>query len=1245
MRRSQRARVKSKGMFANLVRGLFGGDTLSRGDADDRKRRKTSHRRLRFEGCEERRLLTVTINWANPVLTLTSDGASDAVSVLGRATYVDIFVNNNFQARLQTANANNVNEIRFNGGGGTDSLTVQGIQPTGTLAIGSLGNALAGVENLTVVNGNNLTIHNGADPLNFGTSKFNGTLTVTSGGSLTQTGALTVTGTATFTVTGAGSDITLDNAANNFNNTVAITASGAGQDVALRDVNGIVLANVNVGGNLSIVANNNSTKRVAIAQTGASAVTVGGSTSLTVGSASTITLNNTGNDFHGAGGSLAVTAGANATLRDAGALNLGASNLTGNLTVTAGGDVTDAGNLVVGKVASFTVPAGFDIALDEANNDFGTVAATATGGGASVTINDLNALVLGPISTTDLTVTTDGAITQKAALSVTGTAAFTAGPLNDITLNKSTNDFNVVHIVSADDVNLRDSNNIQIAPDGGTSTVSGDLTVTAGGAITDGTGNVLATAGKTTLKGTAITLDSATNNFNELAITSGTNVSIQDADALILAASKISGTLAVQTGGELSQSGALSVKSGTTTLVAGANNVVLNHAGNDFQTVVITSAGDVALRDLNAVVLGASNVTGDLTVQANLNASNRLAISQSAPITVGGSTTLEAGSKSTITLNNAGNELHGGAGNVSVVGGGSVTLRDATAVRLGASTLTGNLSVTSGGDVTQDGPLAIAKTATFAAGANNITLDDADNDFGALAVTSAANVTVNDKNALILGASSVTNALAVTTNGAITQSGPLAIGGTATLSAGAANDIVLLNAANDFSSVGVGSGRNVALRDANAVDLALATISGTLGVTADGDITDSGALDVAGKATLKAGPLNDITLDETNNNLGEVAVVSALNVVLVNSDALILAASTISGTLDVTLGAGASGGITQSGALAVVGTATFDAPGNEITLTNSANNFSTVAIITATNASLRDINAIELGSAADGLTVTGDLAVTAGGAITDGGTLDVGGLTTLATSPLANITLDTAANAFAGAVSIASANHVALNAAGGLVLGASTISGALSVTLAGVGDLTQVGALTVAGTTTLNALATNNIDLSDPGNNFAAVSVVSGNNVTLADANDVDLGAMTVAGALSVSANGSITDSGVLSVAGDSTFKADADGDASGDIVLNSVSSFTGALSVQGGVNVQIYNNIATRLGNLFATGDLTITGNDDLDNGPWGGPYGIVSVVGNVKLDIGANDMSLNQNGWSYGTLTLICGTLTPLP
>ena len=108
--------------------------------------------------------------------------------------------------------------------------------------------------------------------------------------------------------------------------------------------------------------------------------------------------------------------------------------------------------------------------------------------------------------------------------------------------------------------------------------------------------------------------------------------------------------------------------------------------------------------------------------------------------------------------------------------------------------------------------------------------------------------------------------LNVTTNGALTQSGVLNVAGTTTLAAGAGNDITLTNGGNNFSTVAITSGRNVALTDANALDLGTSTISGTLNVTASGAITDSGNVVVTGATTLAAGSGNDIILDSAGNN-------------------------------------------------------------------------------------------------------------------------------------------------------------------------------------------------------------------------------------------------------------------------------------------------------------------------------------------------------------------------------------------
>ena len=82
------------------------------------------------------------------------------------------------------------------------------------------------------------------------------------------------------------------------------------------------------------------------------------------------------------------------------------------------------------------------------------------------------------------------------------------------------------------------------------------------------------------------------------------------------------------------------------------------------------------------------------------------------------------------------------------------------------------------------------------------------------------------------------------------------------LAAGAGNDITLDSASNNFSTVSITSGRNVTLNDTNALVLGASTISGTLGVTTAGAITQSGALNVTGTTTLSAGAANRHHLEQ-----------------------------------------------------------------------------------------------------------------------------------------------------------------------------------------------------------------------------------------------------------------------------------------------------------------------------------------------------------------------------------------------
>jgi|GEM_PF-2291479 len=82
-----------------------------------------------------------------------------------------------------------------------------------------------------------------------------------------------------------------------------------------------------------------------------------------------------------------------------------------------------------------------------------------------------------------------------------------------------------------------------------------------------------------------ITLLNENNNFNgNLIFTSAKDVKLADTTAVVLGASNIDGTFQLNSGGSVTQVGALSV-AGTTTIKATEFDVVLNNAGNKFNTV------------------------------------------------------------------------------------------------------------------------------------------------------------------------------------------------------------------------------------------------------------------------------------------------------------------------------------------------------------------------------------------------------------------------------------------------------------------------------------------------------------------------------------------------------------------------------------------------------------------------------------------------------------------------------------
>jgi len=608
-----------------------------------------------------------------------------------------------------------------------------------------------------------------------------------------------------------------------------------------------------------------------------------------------------------------------------------------------------------------------------------------------------------------------------------------------------------------------------------------DLALTAGGGnITQSASGILTVDGTTTLSasGADITLNQA-NNFGTVIVTGGDNVTLVDSNALVLGASTIDAALSVTAGGNITNSGTLAI-TGTTTLNAGGNDITLNQAGNDFTgAVTISNANNVTLVDTNALTIGASTMGGNFNLTANGT------INDTGNISVTGTTTLASGTGNNITLDRAGNDFN----TVQVTSGKNVTLRDTDGIDLGASTVSGTLGIMANGSVTNSGALSVTNATTIAAGAgNNVTLTNGSNDFSTVNITSGNNVAVTDTNALILGASTVSGTLDVNTNGTVTDSGTLAVTGTTTIAADSGNDITLDEAASNFSTVSITSGNNVAITDTNGLTLGASTVSGTLGVTANGAVEDSGTLVVTGTTTIAAGAGNNITLDEASSDFSTISFTSGNNVAVTDINDIIIGASTISGTLNVNT----NGTVTDSGTLAVTGTTTIAAgTGNNITLDEAASDFSTVSITSGNNVAITDTNALNLGAS----TVSGTLNVTTNGAITDSDTLLITGTTTLEAGATNDITLDTSTNDFS-AVGITSANNVTLVDTNTIDLATSTVSGNLNVTANGA--ITTSGTLTVSGTQSLTdttAAATS----SSPSSSGGATPIQTNNSLKTAN--------------------------------------------------------------------------------------------------------------------------------------------------
>ena len=505
----------------------------------------------------------------------------------------------------------------------------------------------------------------------------------------------------------------------------------------------------------------------------------------------------------------------------------------GNGDITMG-SVTDAAVIAYtgADARTLTLVANRDVILNSANT------IVSTGGALSVVLNSASGGGTGAVSlgSKAQVITNGGSITIGGGTDALGNA--TGGAV-------SNNGFRMLG--------------------GGTSEATGALLSAGGGDITiraagvGASGFSLAAAGFSSIVTTGagnITISAQANgSSNGINITTGTNT-IRSQNGSVTLAGTSSG----------SGAGVFIGNAGSNSVLTTAGNITLDGTtGSGTALSIVASTGTMRVEATGA---GNITLTGNSLLTAPTGAGSTTIKSN------GGALLIQPRTDSTgIAIGTA-----GGATDLNLTtavmaqvkdGFSSVTIGRATgtaAIAVNAATFTDNLTLRqASGGITFGGALTL--------GANNLSISSGGGAVSGVQLVSAGNVDIAGAGAVSFGNTTAAGTLGVATAGAITQAGgsALAVTGATSLSAGAGNDITLAEAGNNFSTLSA-SGRNLTLRDTNALQLGTTSAAGTLAVTTGAALsqTAGSAISAAGAATLNAGAGN-ITLAEAGNNFSTVS--------------------------------------------------------------------------------------------------------------------------------------------------------------------------------------------------------------------------------------------------------------------------------------------------------------------------------------------------------------------------------------
>lgn len=747
------------------------------------------------------------------------------------------------------------------------------------------------------------------------------------GGDITINGA-SVTGTGAITANGGNASTGAGGNAGNVN----ITASSGDIATGALNVRTGNSAATNISGaigNLTLTANNGNISTAAITTTGGNggdgsnvSITASGNYTATgniVTSGGTRLVNfsgknaglveiNTGNDMN----IRAITAvGSNATNNN----QVGGN--AGNIELIAGGDITTNNQALTSRggngngTASGGAIAGVNLEAENITTGSITTSGGTNGEGGDISISATNNI-------------TTGALASSGGATSTNFAGRNAGAIN----LDAGGDITTTSIVASG------SNGIGAGNVGGNAS---SITLNADGSIQTTTltasgGN--AAAGADANGGNAGLIDITTNNTvttGNITLRTGNSTlagNVASGGDVIISGGSVSTGSITTTGGNngvgsnidiASQTGALSVG----TIVASGGNATANSNGRNAGNVTLNSANTLDTLAITAVGTNRNGTGTDGGKGGNVELTGTTITTRSISTTGGNANGGTSGNGGDIILSGdtllSANTTMAAMGGNSGVGNGGDVLFDGT---LDASGGNRTLTINSNGDTTFNG--AVGASATF--GFSSFTTNAGGTTFiNGGSVTTLGSQTYN--NAVSLGADTTLTTSNANTNLAFTN---VVNANGNDLTMNIVRDITANNLSNDFATVLVNAGRNVSLRDANAMDFGNSSIAGTLNVGTSGNIAQSGAVSVTGVTTLAAGAANNITLDNANNNFSSVTITNGNQVTIGDQNALTLNASTVGSLLARTL----------SGNLTLAGNITASGAGNAIQLV-AAENFIT----------------------------------------------------------------------------------------------------------------------------------------------------------------------------------------------------------------------------------------------------------------------------------------------------------------